>query len=345
MYDLNLIAIDLAKSSFQVCVLDKQNKERLNRAMTRKSLDTWLEKQPPSIVAMESCGSAHYWARKAKGLGHQVMLLHPKFVKKFLQGHKTDKNDATAIAIAARQPNVKPVSVKSPEQSALQGCDRIRQHYQDELTATSNLVRGLLYEFGITFAKGKPTFVQAVPFILEDAENGLPDPLRGELARLYERWLMLNQQLREIAARQTQRIKQNPICQKLKALEGVGEVNALALYLTLGERGEGFKHGREAAACIGLTPKQHSTGGKTVLLGISKKVAKKTMRANLIQGALAKVRVLNKRPPKNAKEAWLKALIERRGLRRAAVALANKTIRTAWAMLHNNTEYREPQAI
>jgi transposase len=345
MYNNNVIAIDLAKSSFQVCVLDKTNQVISNTAKSRDQTLRWLARQKPSLVALEACGSAHFWAKKAQSYGHQTMLITPKFVKKFLEGHKTDGNDAIAIAVASRQPNVKPIQVKSDEQLGLQGCDRVRQHYQDELTATSNLLRGLLYEFGLTIAKGHRAFVEQVPLLLEDAENALPNMLRTEIHRLYMAWRMLKKQLIAITKRQNAHINQHPKCQQLTALEGVGEVNALGLYLALGETGDSFKNGRAASACIGLTPKQFSTGGKTTLLGISKQVANKRLRANLIQGALAKVQAVNKREPKTTKDAWLKALIERRGLRRAAVALANKTIRTAWAMLHYGTQYKAPKSI
>lgn len=345
MFNNNVIAIDLAKATFQVCVFDKSNQLIFNKAMSRRALLIWLAKQKPSLVAMEACGSAHYWAKKARSYGHEAMLISSRFVKRFLQGHKTDSNDVIAIATAARQPTVKPIQIKSDSQLELQGCDKIRQHYQDGLTATSNLIRGLLFEFGITLAKSNKAFVENIPFILEDAENELPHALRAELHRLYQAWRLMNKQLAAITQRQSTRINQHPKCQLLTALEGVGEVNALGLYLALGDTGEAFKNGREASACIGVTPKQFSTGGKTVLLGISKYIANKRLRANLIQGALAKARMVEKRKPKTTKEAWLKALIERRGLRRAAVALANKTIRTAWAMMHYNTSYAEPKLI
>ena len=340
MSDINVIAIDLAKHSFHVCVLNPMNQVVIDKAFNRHTLQTWLMKQKPSRVVLEACGSAHYWAKWAQQHGHQAMLISPRFVKAFVSGHKTDKNDALAIAIASQQPNVKPVPVKSDEQLALQGIERIRQHYVDEQTATSNLLRSLLYEFGIVIAKGKAALAKAVPEVLEDADNALSDALRTEVYRLYRSFNMLDKLILSLNKRQQNTVKTHPKCCRLLALEGVGQVNAIGLYLALGETGAAFKNGREAAACIGLTPKQYSTGGKTVLMGISKHIANKKLRADLIQGALAKAKAMVHKEPQTQKEKWLKALIERRGMRRAAVALANKTVRTAWSMLHHNTEYR-----
>ncbi|WP_026376943.1 IS110 family transposase, partial [Aestuariibacter salexigens] len=281
MSENTVIAIDLAKHSFHVCVLSTDNKVLTDKTFTRSSLKTWLLKQKPSLVAIEACGSAHYWAKLSEQYGHTTMLISPRFVKRFLSGHKTDKNDALAIAIASRQPDVKPIQVKTDEQLALQASERIREHYVDEQIATNNLLKSILYEFGITVAKGKRSLVKAIPDILEDAENGLPDVLRGEIHRLYQFWLELDELIQTSSKRQQQSINAHPKCSMLKALDGVGDVNALGLYLALGDTGASFKNGREAAACIGLTPKQHSTGGKTVMLGISKYIANKKLRSNL----------------------------------------------------------------
>ena len=339
MKNHNVIAIDLAKSSFQVCHL-RDGEAVLERSFTRNQLLKWLARQPPTIVAIEACGSAHFWARKLMALGHTPIILTPKAVTPYRQGHKTDKNDALAIAIAALQPNLKTVSVKTVEQQGLQGIERIRQHWSDNITATSNMLRGLLYEFGITIPKGEKALKRKVPEILEDGENELPMAFRHQLADIYQCYLALLDNLASVERQLTTLIKQQGDCQKLMAQEGIGPVNALGLYLALGQKGESFKNGREASACIGLTPKQYSTGGVVVLGGIGKKVGNKRLRANLIQGALSVAKVVEKRPPRTRKEAWLKSLIERRGLRRAAVALANKNIRTAWALLHYNKSYQ-----
>lgn len=338
----NVIGIDLAKNSFHVCAVSKQNKIMTDRSFTKTKLKAWLLKQPQSLVVLEACGSAHHWARWLLSINQKVVLLSPKTVTPFRQGHKTDQTDARAIAIAAVQPGIKTVAIKNIEQQGLQSIARIREHWRDHITATSNLIRGLLYEFGITIPKGHAPLMRRIPEILEDAENDLPDVFRYQLAELFHHYQQHRDNLVKVEKSLFSLIKSQPECQKLMALEGVSHVNALGLYLSLGENGSSFKNGREAAACIGLTPKQYSTGGVVRMAGIGKKSGNKKVRANLIQGALAVVITLAKRPPRNTKESWLASLIERKGKRRAAVALANKTVRTAWAMLHYQTEYQAP---
>ena len=341
----NLIGIDLSKHSFQGALLDRNDQEVFNRKFTRKGLIKWLSKQKPMVVAMEACGSSHHWARVVKRMGHSPMILPPRAVAGFRLGHKTDATDARAIAVAARQPKLKPVAPKTAEQQGMQGVERIRQHLCDQLTATSNLMRGLLAEFGLTLAKGVYRFKSDLPDLLADADNELPMSLRVQLIESWSYYLDLDTRLKAMEKARDQLIEQHQTCRQLMRLASVGPVNALGLFLSLGDRGDNFANGREASACIGLTPKQYSTGGVVILGGISKKCANKRLRSTLIQGARSVIQVVLKREPKNAKEAWLKSLIERRGEGRAAVALANKTIRTAWAMLHYGEAFRLHQPI
>lgn len=176
MKQSNLFGIDLAKNSFQGCLINRDNQEIFNRKFTRKSLINWLSKHKPMIVAIEACGSSHYWTRVIERLGHQVIILAPTSVSGFRLGHKTDATDARAIAIAARQPKLKVVAPKTEEQQGLQGVERIRQHLSDHLTATSNMIRGLLAEFGLVIPKGKKAFKSKVHDLLEDVESELPMP-------------------------------------------------------------------------------------------------------------------------------------------------------------------------
>lgn len=340
MFNTNVIAIDLAKSSFHVCNLTKNNKVTLDRSFTAKKMQEWLIKQAPSVVAIEACGSAHHWSRFVEEHGHTARMLPTKVVTPFRKGHKTDKNDALAIAIAAKQPKVKTVAVKTIEEQALQGIERMRKHHSDAITAIGNLLRGLVYEFGITIPKGHKALKREIPTILEDCENLLPNAFRHQLANMHQFYLSTQTELEAVEKTLSSLIKENISCQKLMALEGIGPVNALGLTLSLGEKGRSFKNGREASACIGLTPKQYSTGGIVTLGGIGKNRGNKLLRSTLIQGALAVTKVLQKREPKTQKEVWLKALMVRIGMRRAAVALANKNVRTAWALLSHDVEYQ-----
>jgi transposase len=339
-----LIVIDIAKTSFHAVSL-KHNKVSSDKAFTRTKLKTWLSKQHQSHVVIKACGSSHYWACYAQSFSHTVQLISPRSVTPFRQGHKTDKNDALAIAVASQQPNIKSVGIKTIEQQALKSIARIRQHLTDNQTAVSNMLRGLLCEFGLIINKSDKAFKGSIGDILEDAENGLPDMLRPQIAAMYLSFLEGEAHLKKVSKQLECFVKQQEQCKKLMALEGIGPVNALEVYLTLGDQGKSFSHGREASACIGLAPKQFSTGGEVVLGGIGKKTGKKRLRANLIQGALSVVQVVDKRQPKNDKHRWLKTLIMRLGMRRAAVALANKTILTAWAMLKHGEDYRAPSMV
>lgn len=342
MNDLRLIAVDLAKNVFQVCLFDRNGNVIFNKQMSRKRFSQYLAKQPGALVAFEACGGAHHWGRQAQTYGHRVMIIPPRQVTPYRQGQKTDGNDALAVGIAARQPKLKTVGVKTLDQQSLQSDKRVQEHLSDQLTATGNLLRSLVAEFGVVIPKGVAALRRQLPMILEDAENGLPLSMRESLYLAWQQWLHLEQSLRETDTILKQRVKDVVPCQHLLALEGVAEKNAIGLYVAIGG-GDQFRNGREASACIGVTPKQHSSGGEVHMKGIGKFKGNQRLRSSLILGARSVVNKLSKREPRTAKERWLKELIERRGPGRAAVALANKTVRTAWAMLHNNMPY-QPQA-
>lgn len=338
----NVIAIDLAKQVFQVVLLNRQDKAVSNKSMRPKRFREYLAKQSRSLVAFEACGRAHHWARVANELGHEVVILPAKLVAGFRQGHKTDGKDALAIGMAARQPEIRAVAPMSLAQQALQSDQRVAQHVSDEKTATGNMLRGLLAEFGLEIPRGDKALRESMPLILEDADNGLPLSVRESLFMAWQLWGTLNDQVKRLDRLLGQRAKDEEVCRWLMELEGVGAKNAVGLYVALGD-GRHFKNGRNASACIGATPKQHSTGGRERIGHIGRYCGNTRLRASLIMGAHAVIQVLEKRPPRSDKERWLKTLIERRGKGRAAVALVNKTIRTAWAMLYYCEPYRGPQ--
>jgi transposase len=300
MKHLNTVGVDLAKNIIQVSVVSSFGKEQMNRSLTRTKFAEFLGKQKTSLVAFEACATAHYWARVAKRHGHEVKIIPARAVLPFRQGHKTDPNDALAVAEAAVRP------------------------------------RGLLLEFGVVIPQGFAALHRQVPEILEDGENELPDIYRPTLHRLYVRLCDLREDLGFLDKQIDELVKQHPSCERLMAMEGVGPISSILLFATLGT-GEAFRNGRQFSAYLGLTPKQYSSGGKTNLVGISKKVANKRLRSVLIQGARAYVHKMKE--PRTPKDQWLWQLIQRAGHGKAAVALANKNVRTAWALLTEGTEY------
>ena len=334
-----VIALDLAKNSIQVAKLNDHHKITLNRAMSPAKAKQWFAQHLPSKVAMEACGTAHHWGRILVEMGHQPILIPPKFVTPFRQTHKTDASDSVAIAEAARRPNMKSVSLKSVDQQSLQSVERIRQHLSDQQVASRNTLRGLLTEFGIAIPKGVAFFHRRMPDALIQAASILPAPLVRQLHTLYQVYLEQVSSLKAAEKERDAYIKSHPTCQALMAFPSIGPVNALGLYLQLGEHGANFSQGREASACIGVTPRQFSTGGKVTMIGIGKKRGNQLLRSTLIQGAVSMTYALTRRPARTPSEVWLVNLMKRAGARKAAVAFANKIIRHAWAYLHHGEDF------
>jgi transposase len=340
MNKYNTIGVDLAKNVIQVCVVSPTNKELQNKELTRKKFAEFLLKQKPALVAFEACATAHYWSRVARRHGHETKIIPALAVAPFRQGHKTDQNDALAVAEAARRPNIKEAPIKTVEQQSMQAVQRSRELLIQNRTALSNHIRGLLMEFGLVIPRGFSSLHENIPLMLEDGENELPDSYRPTLHLLYGRLCQLRDDLEFLDKQIAEVVKENVACRRLTQLEGVGPISSILLFATLGT-GEAFKNGREFSAYLGLTPKQYSSGGKTNMIGISRRIANKRLRAVLIQGARAYVHRIKE--PKTVKDQWLWALIQRAGYGRAAVALANKNVRTAWALLTKGTEYNRVQ--
>ena len=338
MSKYNVIAIDLAKNVFQVCKTDHLGKIIFNKAVKRNELKNMLIREKKSLVAMESCGSTHYWARFAKAQGHNVKAMSARVVKGFLQGQKTDANDAVAISIAALQPNVKSCRLISVETQSLQCMDKSRLLLQKSKRAIANQIRAQLLEFGFAIAKSDKKLNEAVLMILGDAENELTGHFRFSLHTMWQCFLEITGNLDETIKRCTQATNEDEACLRLQRLEGVGPIGAMGLRVALSDI-EHFKSGREASACLGATPVQHSSGGKVNIGSISKTSAHKNLRAVLYQGAFSVVNKVKIREAKTEKEVWIKALLARKPLKVVTVALINKTIRTAYAILKNKTEY------
>jgi transposase len=337
MQNSNVIGIDLAKNVIQVCKIDKHGELISNRAISPSKLKELLANSIPSIVSMEGCGACHYWARLAQKYGHDVRVISPRKVKAFLQGHKTDANDALAVAIAATQFGMVFSQIKAEEQQSLQTLETSRKFLDKELTALNNHLRAYLYEYGITMNRGRKSLRATIVMVLDDLDTRLPQCLKNTLKTLWERYQLTVVQLKETEKYRAALVKQLAPCKRLMELEGIGEVCAAMLYASMGDGSE-FKNGRQASVYIGLTPKQYSSGGKIIMLGIDKRGGNKPLRAALYQGALS---VISRLPsePRTAKEAWLLKLVERAGVKRACIALANKTVRTAWALLATGKSY------
>ncbi|WP_019617058.1 IS110 family transposase [Psychromonas ossibalaenae] len=338
MLKSTIFGIDLAKTVIQVCQISKHGELVKNKAVSRQKLKEVLAKAQPSIVAIEGCGSSHYWGRYAENFGHEVRIISPKKVKGFLQGHKTDANDALAIANAALQIGLKSSKPKSEEQQTLQTLETSRVYLSRSITSLSNHLRAVLYEYGIVSARGVKGLTKVVQDTLNTADS-IPECLRSTVNQLWVTYLHLKQELAQLIKTKNELIRQLQPCNKLMDLEGVAEVCAGMLYSSIGD-GKQFKNGREASAFIGLTPKQHSSGGKVFMTGIDRAGGIKELRSALYQGALSYICRLPDEP-KTAKQAWLIKLVQRAGIKRTCIALANKTVRTAWAMLRYENKYEQ----
>jgi transposase len=338
MNNFNVISLDLAKNIIQACKISTHGELISNKAISPQSLKELLANSTPSVVAMEGCGSCHYWGRLARSYGHKVRIIAPKRVKAFLQGQKTDANDALAIAAAAMQLGVRFCPVKEVDQQSLQTLETSRKFLSRDQVALGNHIRAYLYEYGMTIEKGKKHLTEAMTLVLDGADTRLPISLKATLLILWERYQLTEDQIEQVTKEKASLVKQVEPCKRLMALEGVGEVCASMLYASLGN-GREFKNGRHASVYIGLTPKQHSSGGKIYMTGIDKNGGNKELRSALYQGALA---VISRLPTeaKTGKQSWLIALVQRVGIKRACIALANKTVRTAWALLSTGKSYQ-----
>jgi transposase len=336
--NIRTIGLDLAKNVFQVHGVDAQGKVVLRKQVARASLAAFFANLPPCLVGMEACASAHFWARKLVAQGHVVKLMAPQFVKPYVKGSKTDAADAEAICEAVSRPNMRFVPVKLPEQQALLAVHRARAGFVKARTAQANQLRGLLAEFGITIPVGLASLRRRLPLILEDVESGLPGMMRELVARLAEHLQALDQQVAELEKQIQLWHRQSEPSQRLAAIPGIGPITATALVASIGDA-RAFSNGRQLAAWLGLVPRQHSSGGKPVLLGISKR-GDVYLRTLLIHGARAVISHVEHRC--DQAESWLKRLLGRRNRNISAVALANKNARVVWALLAHDRQYGVP---
>ena len=333
---ITTIGIDLAKEVFQIHGVDAHGKAVLRKQLRRGEMSKFFANMEPCLIGMEACGSSHHWARKLGEFGHTVKLMAPQFVKPYVKTNKNDMADAEAICEAVSRPNMRFVPIKNVEQQAILSVHRARQGFVKARTAQANQIRGLLSEFGIVIPQGIGSIAKRMPDILEDGENSLPGAMRKLLERLNDHLKELDRQAEELELQIKLWHKESEVSRKLEAIPGIGPITASAIVATVGNATE-FRNGRQLAAWLGLVPKQHSSGGKQILLGISKR-GDTYLRTLLIHGARAVIRVAeNKAEP----ESWLRKLMARRNKNVAAVALANKNARIIWALLAKGKTYEQ----
>jgi transposase len=332
---IKVLGIDLAKKSFQLHGVDEKDQTVLKKKLTRSKLTAFIANLAPCLIGLEACGGAHYWARTFASFGHTVKIIAPQFVKPYVKSNKNDAVDAEAICEAVQRPNMRFVPAKSIEQQDIQSIHRIRSLLVSRRTAQANQIRGLLMEYGIIIPIGIAYIRATIPLILEDATNPLTSLFRTLLNELYEEMVHLDERIVVLEQKLQAISLQSEDVQRLLTVPGVGLLTATAVVAAINDIAV-FKNGRELAAWLGLVPRQHSTGGKTILLGISKR-GDTYLRTLLIHGGRTIVRVAHKYQDK--RNQWIVKLEQRRGRNISAVAVANKNARIIWALLSKKENY------
>jgi transposase len=329
------IGMDIAKQIFELHGVDGRDQPVLRRTLRRERLLEFLAQLKPCAIGMEACGGAHYWHREISRLGHTVRLLSAHKVKPYLDGNKNNRHDAAAICEAMSRPSMRLVQPKSQAQQDLQALHRARALLVRDLTALSNQIRGLLHEYGIVLRKGAAALKRTLPELLTSGDERLTPVLREVVAEQFERFNYLAQRRDQYDRQITLLCKQDPRCRRLLKIEGIGPLGATALAAAIGN-GHEFKNGRHFSAYLGLVPGHTNTGDKTVMRGITKR-GNRYLRTLLIHGGRSAVYAARRHTDSRA--IWLNRLREAGGHNVAAVALANKNARVAWAMLRYGEDY------
>lgn len=334
---LKRIGIDLAKQVFQVHGVDSHEQVACRKQLKRAQMLDFFRQLEPCRVAMEACGSSHYWARELRTLGHDVRLIAPQFVKPYVKSGKNDANDAEAICEAASRPNMRYVEVKSAEQQAGQALHRIRSRLIRARTALVNEIRGLLGEFGWVEARcGVAAARRLAQSALESTENGLPGRMRELLTELHDELVEHDARLDRLDRMIQRQAREDERVERLLQIEGIGPITATAIVSAVGDARQ-FSSARQFAAWLGLVPRQHSSGGKERLGSISKR-GDTYLRTLLIHGARSVLKPSQDKTDRRSE--WLQRLLGRRNKNIATVALANKNARIVWAILSRGDRYQ-----
>ena len=310
--------------------------ELRKKKLKRYQMIDFFTQTEPSVIVIEACGSSHYWSRELTKGGHEVKCIAPQYVVPYRKGNKNDYNDAEAIAEASQRAEMRFVPLKSQAQQDIQLIHRIRERMIAQQTALSNQMRGLLAEYGIVFPKGIAKLLSELPETLENAENGLSTMAVRQFQALLDDLRLVRKRIKQMDKDVLQLSKAIPDCERLMSMTGIGPIIATALYASIGQ-GHAFDNGRHLAAWLGVVPKQHSTGDNPRLQGISKR-GNIYLRTQMINGARAALRHLGDK--KDNVSQWCRDCLARMNFNKACVALANKMVRMAWAMLHYQQDYQ-----
>jgi transposase len=325
-----IIAVDLAKSVFEVAVSSQPGKIDERHRLSRQKFPDFFVNRPPATVLMEACGSAHYWARKIEGLGHHVVLLPPHQVRPYVLRNKTDRTDTKGMLEAYRNEDIRPVPIKTLEQQTVGSLHRLRSAWMDERTAKINTLRGLLRELGLVIPVGSQNVIPRAWAFIEDADSGIPDALRPLLAELGDEIRELNRRIKMVELQLEALAKSSPVIERLRTIPGIGLLIATALFAFVGDPHR-FPSGRHFASYLGLTPREYSSGSHRRLGRISKR-GNAYLRTLLIHGARAILCHAKAMKQPDRLRAWALRLEATAGHNKAAVALANKIARIAWAV-------------
>ena len=333
---IHSIGIDLGKTTFHLVALGERGKVIMRKKLSRRQLLVFTANLEPTLIGMEACSGSHFLGRALSQQGHQVRLIPAQFVKPFLKSNKNDFLDAEAIAEAVERENMRFVPIKTDDQLDLQALHRVRERLVSRRTAVINQIRAFLLERGVTFRKGPASLRRQIPEILENADAQLSPRIRALLATMWEEWKQLDGQVESFNDQIEAIGSEDPACQRLREIPGVGPLIASAVVASIGN-GAAFHKGREFAAWVGLIPKQFSTGGKAKLLGISKR-GNRYLRTMFIHGARSLVlRVNRERSPLGG---WISSLEARAHRNVVIVAMAHKLARITWAVLSSGERFR-----